>query len=397
MSRYEQKIVQYLEEAHATEVALIRVLQSQIAMTPRGTLRTALETHLGETHDHADRVRTRIKELQSASRANPLQAWIGLTEAVVGQALALGKAPLDMVRGNSGEEKLLKNAKDDCATEGLEIATYTAIERLARQAGDRDTAELAKSILADERRMLDRLLEEIPKLTEAVAKAELDGRGTFDATATGAADAAREVAETATRTAKAAAKRTTKAAGRTQRTAQRATQRTTRRAAASSGSSGSRSSGSGRSGGTSRGSGTTRGSGTSRPGSGSGTTARSGGTSASRSSSSNGAQAPISGYDGLNATEIVERLPSLSQSDLAAVKRYERAHENRSTVIERADALTDREPWTGYDEQDVADIRARLRDTDEGTAQRVREYERRHKDRSGVIEATERQPAGAQS
>ena len=34
----EQKIVQYLNEAHASEQALTRVLQSQIAMTPRGEL-----------------------------------------------------------------------------------------------------------------------------------------------------------------------------------------------------------------------------------------------------------------------------------------------------------------------------------------------------------------------
>ena len=35
----QNKIVQYLNEAHASEVALIRVLQSQIAMTPRGSYR----------------------------------------------------------------------------------------------------------------------------------------------------------------------------------------------------------------------------------------------------------------------------------------------------------------------------------------------------------------------
>ncbi len=53
------KIVQYLNEAHATEVALVRVLQEQIAMTPRGRYRTALEKHLRETRGHADRVATR--------------------------------------------------------------------------------------------------------------------------------------------------------------------------------------------------------------------------------------------------------------------------------------------------------------------------------------------------
>jgi ferritin-like metal-binding protein YciE len=184
VSDYEQKIVQYLDEAHATELSLTRVLQSQIGMTPEGGVRAALEQHLGETRSHAERVKSRIDRLQSGARGNPLQAWVGLTETVVGQAVALGKAPLDALRGTGAEEKVLKNAKDDCATEALEIATYTAIERLARQAGDEETAELAASILVDERRMLDRLLDEIPKLTDAVARAELGGRASFDAAAT---------------------------------------------------------------------------------------------------------------------------------------------------------------------------------------------------------------------
>ncbi len=34
--KQQQKVVQYLNEAHASEQALVRVLQSQIAMAPRG-------------------------------------------------------------------------------------------------------------------------------------------------------------------------------------------------------------------------------------------------------------------------------------------------------------------------------------------------------------------------
>ena len=49
MSKSEQKVVQYLGEAHASEVGLVSVLRSQIAMTPRGSYRDGLEKHLGET------------------------------------------------------------------------------------------------------------------------------------------------------------------------------------------------------------------------------------------------------------------------------------------------------------------------------------------------------------
>ena len=42
MTASEQKVLQYLGEAHASEQALVRVLQSQIAMAPRGSYRDAL-------------------------------------------------------------------------------------------------------------------------------------------------------------------------------------------------------------------------------------------------------------------------------------------------------------------------------------------------------------------
>ena len=110
MNKTEQKIVQYLTEAHATEQALVTVLQSQIAMTPGGSYRDGLESHLRETRDHATRVQRRLDELGQGS--SPIQAGVGLVQSVVGQALALGKTPLDLIRGTGGEEKLLKNAKD---------------------------------------------------------------------------------------------------------------------------------------------------------------------------------------------------------------------------------------------------------------------------------------------
>src|SRR3954463_13271546 len=101
MSQSEQKLVQYLNEAHATEMGLVRVLQSQIAMTPRGSYRDALEKHLGETRSHAaraesprgdppshaERVQKRIAELDGG--ANPLQAGVGAVETIVAQTLAL--------------------------------------------------------------------------------------------------------------------------------------------------------------------------------------------------------------------------------------------------------------------------------------------------------------------
>ncbi len=123
-----------------------------------------------------------------------MQVFVGFAETLISQGFALSKTPFDLLRGSGGEEKVLKNAKDACATEALQIATYTALERLATSVGDEQTAKLAASILGDEERMLERIMREIPKLTDAVVGADVEGKPSYDITKTGAADATREAA-----------------------------------------------------------------------------------------------------------------------------------------------------------------------------------------------------------
>ena len=152
---------------------------------------------------HADRVARRLKALGEGS--NPLMAVVGAVETAFGQVLALGKTPFDLLRGSGGEEKVLKNAKDACATEALEIATYTALARLARSVGDDETAKLVASILTDEERMLQRVLREIPKLTDAVVGADIKGEPSYDIATTGAAEVTKDAVRTTATTAKRAA------------------------------------------------------------------------------------------------------------------------------------------------------------------------------------------------
>jgi ferritin-like metal-binding protein YciE len=327
MSASDQKVLQYLNEARATELSLVRVLQSQIAMTPRGSYRDALDQHLGETRDHAEQVGTRLEEL--GHRGDPLTAAIGVVETVIGQALAIGKAPFDMLRGSGGEERVLKNAKDAYATEALEIATYTALERLARSLGDDKTARLAQSIRGDEERMLARVLQEIPTLAEAVVGADVHAEPSYDPTTTGAADAVRNAGARAKRTAREARK---------------------------------------------------------VPG-----VARAEGQVKGAVASEQ--DLAIGRYDELTADEIIGRLADLSQVDLAKVAAYERTHQNRSTVHARIDSLQGDEPWPGYDELTADEVRAVLAESDEAGVTQVRSYERTHKNRAGVLKATERQAA----
>ena len=67
---------------------------------------------------------------------------------------------------------------------------------------------------------------------------------------------------------------------------------------------------------------------------------------------------------------------------------------HRVVVLEVAERHAD-EPWPGYDEQSVPEIRSALADADEDRAKAARDYERAHKNRSGVLETARRELTSA--
>ena len=190
--------------------------------------------------------------------------------------------------------------------------------------------------------MLERILREIPKLTDAVVRAEIKGKPSYDITTTGAADTVRDAGEATKET----ARKTTSSAKRTARKARKV------------------------------------------PG------------VAQAEGQIKGAVASeqdlaIARYDSLTADEITSRLTELSQIDLAKVDSYERRNQNRSTVLSRISTLRGDEPWTGYDELTASEVQAVLSEGDDDRAEQVREYERAHKNRAGVLRAAERELAAA--
>ena len=333
-----QKTIQYLNEAHATEQALTRTLQAHIAMTPRGAYRTDLERHLRETKSHATALEQRLEELGESRSV--VVAGVGALQSLVGQTLALGKGPFDLLRGASAEEKLLKNAKDESATEALEIATYRALEHFAQRIGDKKTARLAASIREDEERMLAVLQERVPTLVDNVVRSELKDESVYDVSKTGAGEAVRRSGKKVKRATRESAKKAGSQARSTARQARKI------------------------------------------PG-----VAQAEGELKGAIASEQ--DLAIANYDSLNVDEIVGKLSALSQIDLAKVDAYERKHENRSTVLSRIDSLRKDEPWPGYDELTVDEIRKNLARADAKQSREVREYERRHKDREGVLQTAE--------
>jgi ferritin-like metal-binding protein YciE len=239
----ETKLVQYLNEAYGKEKELETALQAHIAMTTRATYRKRLQQHLSETKRHAREVERRIKRLGGVPEIidlpGPDAISHGASVAIEmgSRALAAAKGPLHAIRGTGEQEKMLKNAKTEYSEEHEEIATYTAIEVLAKNLGDSETAALAKAIRREEERMASFLARLIPSLTKAVVQEEIPpgqrgGRTGTRKRATASSSKASGTRTSVKAAAKRAAPRRAKAASATRSTARKAS---TKRASASTG------------------------------------------------------------------------------------------------------------------------------------------------------------------
>jgi ferritin-like metal-binding protein YciE len=164
------RVIDYLREARGDELALARTLRSHIADAPRGQYRSGLEGYLHETRGHARRLERRLHDLGAG--VGTLRSRAQALRDVGNGVLARSRVPLKG-RGAS-EEKPLRGAQFGCATQGLVIATYAALEMVAGRAGDSETAKLAGEIRVEEQRMLEWLRHEIVKLTDPFIREQLD-------------------------------------------------------------------------------------------------------------------------------------------------------------------------------------------------------------------------------
>src|SRR5215216_5264693 len=170
------KLVQFLNEAHAKEAELEADLTAHISLTQKAPYKKRLQQHLKETKDHKRRVAQRIKQLggqaSSGVRAPGVPSAIG---ELAGKGVAAVKGQMGMARAAVTEqaETHLRNAREELREEYVEIGTYTAIEALANEVGDKDTARLARDIRREEQKTADYLERLIPQLIKDLVRNEI--------------------------------------------------------------------------------------------------------------------------------------------------------------------------------------------------------------------------------
>jgi ferritin-like metal-binding protein YciE len=148
-----EQLIKHLDEAHAMEQNVLRMLDGMISTTDDPEILQELEHHKIETEGHAQRMRDRL-EAHGATPSTVKQA-----AGILG---ALAKVPLDLVRG----EKAGRNARDGYATEHMEIASYELLRRIAQRANDVETVADCDLIIEQERAMAETIAANWEKFAE---------------------------------------------------------------------------------------------------------------------------------------------------------------------------------------------------------------------------------------
>ena len=133
------RINRYLDDAIALEASGITGLQDFINDAVDPTDAALFQEHLTETENQKLRLEARLTALGGTS--NKLKDAMNKIGVAATNLLSLGK---------DAGDKATRNLIEAYSIENLEVATYESLYAAATEAGDTETAALAKAIQAEE-------------------------------------------------------------------------------------------------------------------------------------------------------------------------------------------------------------------------------------------------------
>jgi len=155
-----ERIVRYLQDAHAAETGIDDVLDGFINDTDDPNIKAIFQQHKVETRSQAERLEARLRAL--------------------GETPSGGKGFLNMIMAKMSElmhgahdeyDKNTQNLIKAYATEHLERGMYESLYAYASAVGDQETAQLARQIQAEEEATAQKLFP----LIQQYAKTALAG------------------------------------------------------------------------------------------------------------------------------------------------------------------------------------------------------------------------------
>ncbi|WP_436501761.1 hypothetical protein [Actinokineospora sp. HUAS TT18] len=296
-------LLDYLHLARDAEEKLAGLFARHVAGMPDGDYRAWLTEQTTRARDRAHDVDVRLVLL--GETRGGLSATVGAVRRLADDALEVSTAAvsagLDVVRRHPLESTVVAHARSAAVAVAETRAVYRAMAEVARAADDEQTTALAEACHEELTGLFTALDDALPALVVAALDAA-ESRPTY-----------REAAETATRRVRDVAAVFGEDAGHAQHELRDTLDRLLRR---------------------------------NRQDSPDGNLDRAEITALPDRHTTRATEAaealPIDGYDQLTAPQIIDRLTGLTQDQLAVLERYERAHADRVTVVDKIQALLDR-------------------------------------------------------
>jgi len=134
----------YLKDAHALEQMSLQMTQAAAKASKDPELRRLFEHHHEETQEHERLIRERIEA--HGDKTSTIKD-MGARMAAMAKGMA-ATVPADTPG---------RLVRDGYVQEHTEVASYELLERVATQAGDTETADVARRISDNERETADKL------------------------------------------------------------------------------------------------------------------------------------------------------------------------------------------------------------------------------------------------
>jgi ferritin-like metal-binding protein YciE len=162
-----ERIIRYLQDAHAAEVGIERMLRDLEGQTDDLHLKGLYREHIEMTKSQAMRLEGRLRQLDATPSGG--KGFFNSLMAKVGDL---------MDKAHDDYDETTRNLIKAYATEHLERGMYTAMIAFAQAAGDHETAMLAEAIRHEEEQTGEKLFPLIAQCSQSTyAAATREGGG----------------------------------------------------------------------------------------------------------------------------------------------------------------------------------------------------------------------------
>jgi ferritin-like metal-binding protein YciE len=156
MENARERLIRYLQDAHAAEVGIRKMLEGFVDDTEDQNIKMMFQEHATITRTQEDRLEQCLRKYNAEPSDG--KGFFNTMMAKIG----------DMIQaGHDQYDKNTQNLIKAYATEHLECGMYEALMTYAKGIGDEDVAQVAETIQMEEKETADRLWPMISRYSTA--------------------------------------------------------------------------------------------------------------------------------------------------------------------------------------------------------------------------------------